>query len=112
MKKHGVAILGFGVVGGGVANLLTNNRDEIKGYLGCEVEVRKILDLRDFPTSPFASLVTHSFDEVLADDGVDTVMEMMGEKPTASALRSWRACGADFMGDLPRNRARSAAHTA
>ena len=78
MKKHGVAILGFGVVGGGVADLLTNNRDEIKGYLGCEVEVRKILDLRDFPTSPFASLVTHSFDEVLADDGVDTVMEMMG----------------------------------
>ena len=30
MKKHGVALLGFGVVGGGVADLLTNNRDEIK----------------------------------------------------------------------------------
>lgn len=78
MKKHGVAILGFGVVGGGVADLLTNNREEIKNYLGCEVEIRKILDLRDFPDSPFADLVTHSFDEVIADDGVDTVMEMMG----------------------------------
>ncbi|MBR2972501.1 MAG: homoserine dehydrogenase [Clostridia bacterium] len=78
MKKHGVAILGFGVVGGGVAELLTKNSEEIKAYLGCEVEIRKILDLRDFPNSPFSSLVTHSFDEVLADESVDTVMEMMG----------------------------------
>ena len=78
MKKHGVAILGFGVVGGGVADLLTNNREEIKNYLGCEVEIKRILDLRDFPDSPFASLVTHSFDDILADGSVDTVMEMMG----------------------------------
>ena len=78
MKKHGVAILGFGVVGGGVADLLTKNSEEIKAYLGCEVEIKKILDLRDFPDSPFASLITHSFDDVLADGEVDTVMEMMG----------------------------------
>ena len=78
MKKHGVAILGFGVVGGGVADLLAKNNEEIKSYLGCEVEIKKILDLRDFPDSPFASLVTHSFDDVLADGEVDTVMEMMG----------------------------------
>ena len=93
MKKHGVAILGFGVVGGGVADLLTNNSEEIKNYLGCEVEIKKILDLRDFPNSPFASLVTHNFDDVIADDGVDTVMEMMGgSQPayeyTVSALKA------------------------
>ena len=41
MKKHGVAILGFGVVGGGVADLITNNREEIKKYLGCEVEIKR-----------------------------------------------------------------------
>lgn len=78
MKKHGVAILGFGVVGGGVADLLTNNAEEIKAYLGCEVQIKRILDLRDFPSSPFASLVTHNFDDVLTDGEVDTVMEMMG----------------------------------
>ena len=77
MKKHGIAILGFGVVGGGVADLITKNGTEINNYLGCEVEIKKILDLRDFPDSPFASLVTHSFDDVLCDE-VDTVMEMMG----------------------------------
>ena len=78
MKKHGVAILGFGVVGGGVADLLTNNREEIKSYLGCEVEIKRILDLRDFPNSPFASLVTHDYLDVINDGEVDTVMEMMG----------------------------------
>lgn len=93
MKKHGVALLGFGVVGGGVADLLTNNRDEIKNYLGSEVEIRKILDLRDFPDSPFSHLVTHDFKDVLADEGVDTVMEMMGGSHpayeyTVAALRA------------------------
>ncbi len=78
MKKHGVAILGFGVVGGGVADLLTQNSEEIKNYLGCEIVIRKILDLRDFPNSPFASLVTHNFNDILADSEVDTVIEMMG----------------------------------
>ena len=60
MKKHGIAILGFGVVGGGVADLLTKNSEEIKAYLGCEVEIKKILDLRDFPDSPFSSLGVYS----------------------------------------------------
>ena len=78
MKKHGIAILGFGVVGGGVADLITNNREEIKSYLGCEVEIKRILDLRDFPSSPFSSLVTHDFTDVINDEDVDTVMEMMG----------------------------------
>lgn len=78
MKKHNVAILGFGVVGGGVADLITNNSEEIKSYLGCEVEITRILDLRDFPNSPFSNLVTHSFDDIINDEKIDTVLEMMG----------------------------------
>ena len=78
MKKHRIAILGFGVVGGGVADLITNNSEEIKNYLNCEVEIAKILDLRDFPDSPFAALITHDFSEIVNDTGIDTVMEMMG----------------------------------
>ena len=93
MKKHGVALLGFGVVGGGVADLITANRNEITAYLGCEVEIRKILDLRDFPDSPFATLITHDYADILADDGVDTVIEMMGGSHpayeyTVAALKS------------------------
>ena len=78
MRKHRIAILGFGVVGGGVADLITRNSEEIKNYLNCEVEIARILDLRDFPDSPFASLVTHDFTEIVNDETIDTVMEMMG----------------------------------
>ena len=78
MKKHTVAILGFGVVGGGVADLITNNQEEIKSYLGCEIEIAGILDLRDFPSSPFAHIVTHDFNDILNNEAVDTVLEMMG----------------------------------
>lgn len=75
---HKVAILGFGVVGGGVARLLTDNADEIKKYTGRSVEIAHILDLRDFPGSPFESLVTHSFEDIVSDPEVDTVIEVMG----------------------------------
>jgi homoserine dehydrogenase len=74
----GIAILGFGVVGGGVAELVTRNAEQIKSYLGCEVEIARILDLRDFPDSPFAGLVTHSFEDIVNDESIDTVMELMG----------------------------------
>ena len=77
-KKHGIAILGFGVVGGGVAKLVTDNAAELLKYTGKEIEVVRILDLRDFPDSPFASKVTHNFDDILNDERVDTVIEVMG----------------------------------
>lgn len=73
-----VAILGFGVVGSGTAEVITKNRDIIKKKTGADIEIAKILDLRDFEGSPFASLITHNFDEILADDGIDTVIECMG----------------------------------
>ncbi len=77
-SKHTVAILGFGVVGGGVARLITDNRRELESYLGYELEIAHILDLRDFPDSPFAHLVTHDFKDILNDESVDTVIEVMG----------------------------------
>lgn len=77
-KVHGIAILGFGVVGGGVANLVTDNAAELEKYTGKKVEIVRILDLRDFPDSPFADKITHSFDDILNDERVDTVIEVMG----------------------------------
>ena len=52
-----VAILGFGVVGSGVAEVLTQNKNIIENKLGEEVNIKYILDLREFPDSPFADLV-------------------------------------------------------
>ncbi len=73
-----VAILGFGVVGGGVADLLTKN-SALTGRLGGdEINIKYILDLRDFPDSPFADRVVHDFNIILSDSEVDCVIEVMG----------------------------------
>ncbi|MBQ2999767.1 MAG: homoserine dehydrogenase [Clostridia bacterium] len=73
-----IAILGFGVVGSGTAEVLTENKAIIEERLGCEYNIKYILDLRDFPDSPFGSLVTHKFDDILNDPEVSVVAEMMG----------------------------------
>ena len=73
-----VAILGFGVVGSGAAEVLYNNRAIIEKKLGTPVAVKRILDLREFPDSPFAHLVTHDFNEILNDKDIQIVAEMMG----------------------------------
>ena len=72
------AILGFGVVGAGTAEVLSMNSDKITGVLGEELRVKKILDIRDFPDSPFADLVTHDADEVFEDPEISIVVETIG----------------------------------
>ena len=73
-----VAILGFGVVGGGVAELLTKNYSLVKELGGDDINIKYILDLRDFPDSPFADKVVHDYNIILADKDVDCVIEAMG----------------------------------
>lgn len=76
MKK--IAILGFGVVGSGVAEVLTENKLLIEKKLGETIEIKYILDLRDFPNSPFGDRVIHDFNIILNDPEISIVAEMMG----------------------------------
>ena len=73
-----IALLGLGVVGRGTLDLLSENRDMLAARLGDEIEVKYILDLRDFPGTPFESKVVHDFDVILRDGAVTLVAEMMG----------------------------------
>ena len=73
-----VAVLGFGVVGSGTVEVLTQNKALIEKKVGDEVNIKYILDLRDFPDSPFNSLVVHDFNTILNDPEVSIVAEMMG----------------------------------
>ena len=73
-----IAILGFGVVGGGVADLITKNNAEVKALGGDDINIKYILDLRDFPDSPFADRVIHDFSIIEKDSEVDCVIEVMG----------------------------------
>ena len=73
-----IALLGLGVVGRGTLDLLENNRDLLASRLGGGIEVKYILDLRDFPGTPFAGKVVHDFAVILRDPEVTLVAEMMG----------------------------------
>lgn len=73
-----IAILGFGVVGSGVAEVLTQNKKLIEDKLSESIEIKYILDLRDFPDSPFSNRVIHDFNVILNDPEISIVAEMMG----------------------------------
>ena len=73
-----IAILGFGVVGGGVADLITKNCAEVEALGGEQINIKYILDLRDFPDSPFAGKVVHDYSLIVNDPEVDVIIEVMG----------------------------------
>ncbi len=73
-----IALLGFGVVGSGVACVLTENREIIEKRAKEAIDIKYILDLRDFPDSPFGDRVVHDYGVILNDPEVSIVAEMMG----------------------------------
>ena len=73
-----IALLGFGVVGSGTAEVLTQNKALIEKKVGQEINVKYILDLRDFPGSPFADRIVHDFNVIANDPEISVVAEMMG----------------------------------
>ena len=73
-----IALLGFGVVGSGTAEVITKNQKQIAAYCGDEVNVKYILDLREFPEHPLGDRVVHNIDVILNDPEVVLVAEMMG----------------------------------
>ncbi len=73
-----IAIIGFGVVGGGIAAVLDENKAAIQAAVGEAVELKYILDLRDFPDSPYGDRVVHTIDPIVNDPDVALVCETMG----------------------------------
>ena len=73
-----IAIIGFGVVGGGIAAVLEENKAAITAAVGDTVELKYILDLRDFPDSPWGDRVVHTIDPIVNDPDVALVCETMG----------------------------------
>jgi len=73
-----IAIIGYGVVGGGITAVLETNAVQVKRTAGDDVEVKYILDLRDFPDSPYADRVVHDIQPILDDPDVVLVCETMG----------------------------------
>lgn len=73
-----VAICGFGTVGSGVFDVINMNSGRIAEYVGCPVEVKYVLDLREFPGNPVEKVLVHDFSIIENDPEVDVVVEVMG----------------------------------
>ena len=72
------AVKGYGTIGSGVVEVLTENRDQVAKAAGQEIEVKYILDLRDFPDSPVADKIVHDFKQIEEDEEIRLVVETMG----------------------------------
>ncbi|MGI5893478.1 MAG: homoserine dehydrogenase [Candidatus Merdivicinus sp.] len=73
-----VAVLGHGVVGSGVVELFHKNRHSIESKAGQSMEVKYILDIRDFPNLPYSDRFTKDFNVILNDPEISVVAEVMG----------------------------------
>ncbi len=73
-----IAVMGHGVVGSGVVEILLTHKQKLFSRLGEEIYVKKVLDLREFPDSPIADRFTKNFDEIINDLEIRVVVEVMG----------------------------------
>lgn len=73
-----IAILGYGNIGSGVAEVLRRNHDYVAKKAGREIEVKYVLDLREFPGDPMEKCVVHDIQTIVEDSEISIVVETMG----------------------------------
>ena len=73
-----IAILGFGTVGSGVFDVINMNSEIIAKRAGKPIEVKYVLDLRDFPGNPVEKVLVHDVNIILDDPEVKIIAEVMG----------------------------------
>ena len=73
-----IAVLGYGTVGSGVVEVLETNKDSITKRAGETIEVKSVLDLRDFPGDPIQEKIVHDIDLIINDPEIEVVVEVMG----------------------------------
>jgi len=73
-----IAVLGYGTVGSGVVEVINTNPESINKKAGDDINIKYVLDLREFPGSPIENILVHDFDTILNDEEVKIVVEVMG----------------------------------
>ena len=73
-----IAVLGYGTVGSGVVEVINTNHNSINKRAGAEINIKYVLDLRDFPGDPVEKVLVHDYDVIANDPEVDIVVEVMG----------------------------------
>ena len=73
-----IAVLGYGTVGSGVVEVINTNHDSINKRAENEINIKYVLDLRDFPGDPVEKVLVHDYEVIANDPEVDIVVEVMG----------------------------------
>jgi len=73
-----IAILGYGTVGSGVVEVLETNGASINKRAGKNIEIKYVLDLKDFPGESVEKLIVHDVDIIMNDPEIKIVVEVMG----------------------------------
>ena len=84
-----VAILGYGTVGSGVFQIIKENKELITNKAGQEIDIKYVLDLREFPGDPCENVLVHDYNIILNDPEVEVIIEVMGGlKPSYDFVKS------------------------
>ncbi len=73
-----VAVMGYGTIGSGVVEILEKNAARIKKNAGENIEVKYVLDLREFEGDPIQSRIVHDYQIIANDPEIRVVVETMG----------------------------------
>ena len=73
-----IAVLGYGTVGSGVVEVIDTNHASINKKAGEDIEIKYVLDLREFPGDPVEKKLVHDFETIINDPDVRIIVETMG----------------------------------
>ena len=73
-----IAVLGYGTVGSGVVEVIRTNHESINKRAGEEIQIKYVLDLREFPDDPVQEILVHDYEQIINDPEVEIVVEVMG----------------------------------
>lgn len=73
-----IAVMGYGTVGSGVVEVINRNGARINQRIGDELNIKYVLDLRDFPGDPVQEKIVHDFETIIHDEDIKIVVEVMG----------------------------------
>lgn len=73
-----IAVLGYGTVGSGVVEVLEKNREIIAKRAGEEIQVKYVLDRKDFSGTPIENIIVNDFEQIVQDEEIKIVVEVLG----------------------------------
>lgn len=73
-----IAVLGYGTVGSGVVEVIKTNQEIVNKKSGQEINIKYVLDLREFPGDSVMDILVHDYNTILNDPEVEVIAEVMG----------------------------------